>query len=137
MVAFSGLEAALGALNGYDRQQPWSGHYWNGVYPTTNVGKDGLAAIGDGGTDDWFYGELFKKLGAGYTGTERPYGKAIPQIGEWVAKDRDSYQYLVESIRRFPDQQTFAGMIRKAGFSGVGFSNFTGGVAAMHTGRAL
>jgi demethylmenaquinone methyltransferase/2-methoxy-6-polyprenyl-1,4-benzoquinol methylase len=63
--------------------------------------------------------------------------KAIPQIGEWVAKDRDSYQYLVESIRRFPDQQTFAGMIRKAGFSNVGFSNFTGGVAAMHTGRAL
>jgi demethylmenaquinone methyltransferase/2-methoxy-6-polyprenyl-1,4-benzoquinol methylase len=62
---------------------------------------------------------------------------AIPRIGEWVAKDRDSYQYLVESIRRFPDQKTFAAMIRDAGFSNVGFTNFTNGVAAMHTGRAL
>jgi len=63
--------------------------------------------------------------------------KAIPQIGEWVTGDRESYQYLVESIRRFPDQRTFAGMIEKAGFSRAAFCNFTGGVAAMHTGRAL
>ncbi len=63
--------------------------------------------------------------------------KAIPQIGEWVAKDRDSYQYLVESIRRFPDQKTFARMIAEAGFSNVGYVNFTNGVAAMHTGRAI
>ncbi|MDP1737362.1 MAG: class I SAM-dependent methyltransferase [Caulobacter sp.] len=63
--------------------------------------------------------------------------KAIPQIGEWVAGDRESYQYLVESIRRFPDQKTFAGMIEKAGFARVNFSNFTGGVAALHAGRVL
>ena len=63
--------------------------------------------------------------------------KVIPQIGEWVAKDRDSYQYLVESIRRFPDQQTFVSMIEKAGFSRAGYTNFTGGVAALHHGRAL
>ncbi len=81
MVAFSGLEAALGALNGYDRQQPWSGHYWNGVYPTTSVGRNGLSAIGDGGSDDWYYGELFKTIGAAYTATERPYGQAIPRLG--------------------------------------------------------
>ncbi len=63
--------------------------------------------------------------------------KVIPQIGEWVAKDRASYQYLVESIRRFPDQRTFAAMITEAGFSQAGYANFTGGVAALHTGRAI
>lgn len=63
--------------------------------------------------------------------------KVIPQVGEWVAKDRDAYQYLVESIRRFPDQRTFAGMIENAGFKRVSYTNFTGGVAALHQGWAL
>jgi demethylmenaquinone methyltransferase/2-methoxy-6-polyprenyl-1,4-benzoquinol methylase len=63
--------------------------------------------------------------------------KVIPAIGERVAHDRASYQYLVESIRRFPDQRTFAAMIAEAGFSQVGYTNFTAGVAALHTGRAL
>jgi len=63
--------------------------------------------------------------------------KVIPAIGEMVAKDRDSYQYLVESIRRFPDQQTFLTMIQEAGFKRAGYTNFTGGVAAMHHGWAL
>lgn len=62
---------------------------------------------------------------------------AIPRIGEWVAKDRDSYQYLVESIRRFPDQQTFKRMIEDAGFSRVTVTNLTGGVAAIHHGWAI
>jgi demethylmenaquinone methyltransferase/2-methoxy-6-polyprenyl-1,4-benzoquinol methylase len=62
---------------------------------------------------------------------------AIPRIGEWVAKDRDSYQYLVESIRRFPDQPTFKGMIEAAGFSRVTVSNLSGGVAAIHHGWAI
>ena len=63
--------------------------------------------------------------------------KVIPQVGEWVAKDRDAYQYLVESIRRFPDQKTFAGMIENAGFKRVSYTKFTGGVAALHQGWAL
>ena len=62
---------------------------------------------------------------------------AIPRIGQWVAKDRDSYQYLVESIRRFPDQQTFKGMIETAGFSRVTVTNLSGGVAAIHHGWAI
>ena len=61
----------------------------------------------------------------------------IPAIGELVAKDRASYQYLVESIRRFPDQKTFAGMMEKAGFKRVSYTNFTGGVAALHQGWAI
>jgi demethylmenaquinone methyltransferase/2-methoxy-6-polyprenyl-1,4-benzoquinol methylase len=63
--------------------------------------------------------------------------KVIPAIGELVAKDRASYQYLVESIRRFPDQKTFLGMIQKAGFGRAGYTNFTGGVAALHHGWAI
>ena len=63
--------------------------------------------------------------------------KVIPAIGQVVLKDRDSYQYLVESIRRFPDQRTFVDMIEKAGFSRAGYTNFTGGVAAMHHGWAI
>jgi demethylmenaquinone methyltransferase/2-methoxy-6-polyprenyl-1,4-benzoquinol methylase len=61
----------------------------------------------------------------------------IPRIGELVVKDRASYQYLVESIRRFPDQRTFARMIEEAGFSRVGFTNYAGGVAALHQGWAI
>ena len=58
----------------------------------------------------------------------------IPVMGQIVAGDRDSYQYLVESIRKFPDQEAFAGMIRQAGFSQVKYRNLTMGIAALHSG---
>jgi demethylmenaquinone methyltransferase/2-methoxy-6-polyprenyl-1,4-benzoquinol methylase len=63
--------------------------------------------------------------------------KVIPTVGELVAKDRESYQYLVESIRRFPTQDRFAEMIGEAGFKRAGYTNFSGGVAALHHGWAL
>ncbi|WP_225030298.1 bifunctional demethylmenaquinone methyltransferase/2-methoxy-6-polyprenyl-1,4-benzoquinol methylase UbiE [Xinfangfangia pollutisoli] len=58
----------------------------------------------------------------------------IPDMGKAVTGDRDSYQYLVESIRRFPDQESFAAMIRSAGFGQVSYRNLTLGVAALHSG---
>lgn len=58
----------------------------------------------------------------------------IPVMGQVVAGDRDSYQYLVESIRKFPDQTTFATMIGQAGFEQVKYRNLTLGVAALHSG---
>jgi demethylmenaquinone methyltransferase / 2-methoxy-6-polyprenyl-1,4-benzoquinol methylase len=61
----------------------------------------------------------------------------IPVMGQVVTGDRDSYQYLVESIRKFPDQETFAGMIRQAGFGQVKYRNLTMGVAALHSGWKL
>ena len=61
----------------------------------------------------------------------------IPQIGEWVTGDRASYQYLVESIRRFPDQQRFAKLMNWAGFELVRFENMTGGVVALHRGYKI
>ena len=58
----------------------------------------------------------------------------IPRMGQVIAGDRDSYQYLVESIRRFPDQETFATMIRTAGFEQVSYRNLSLGIAALHSG---
>ena len=60
--------------------------------------------------------------------------KAIPPIGKMVTGDADSYQYLVESIRKFPNQERFAGFIRDAGFKRVDYRNMSGGIAALHTG---
>ncbi len=61
----------------------------------------------------------------------------IPKLGQLVTGDKASYQYLVESIRRFPRQADFADMIRSAGFSSVSYTNYTGGVAALHMGWAV
>jgi demethylmenaquinone methyltransferase/2-methoxy-6-polyprenyl-1,4-benzoquinol methylase len=63
--------------------------------------------------------------------------KAIPLIGGLVAKDQAAYRYLVESIRRFPDQRTLAGMMETAGFARVSVTNFSGGVCALHHGWAI
>jgi demethylmenaquinone methyltransferase/2-methoxy-6-polyprenyl-1,4-benzoquinol methylase len=57
----------------------------------------------------------------------------LPRIGQLVAGDADAYKYLVESIRKFPPQAQFAGMIAKAGFGRVKVRNLTGGIAAMHS----
>lgn len=61
----------------------------------------------------------------------------IPLIGKAVANDEESYRYLVESIRRFPEQEDFAAMMREAGFARVGYRNLAGGVVALHWGWAL
>lgn len=58
----------------------------------------------------------------------------IPRLGQLTAGDKESYQYLVESIRKFPKQESFAEMIRAAGFSRVTYRNLTGGIAAIHSG---
>nr|MBX2805243.1 class I SAM-dependent methyltransferase [Hyphomicrobiales bacterium] len=58
----------------------------------------------------------------------------IPRIGELVTKDAESYRYLVESIRKFPDQDSFAGMISGAGFERVQYRNLSSGIAALHSG---
>lgn len=61
----------------------------------------------------------------------------IPEVGKWVTGDRESYQYLVESIRQFPDQDAFKAEIEEAGFSNVTVTNFSGGIAALHFGWAI
>jgi demethylmenaquinone methyltransferase / 2-methoxy-6-polyprenyl-1,4-benzoquinol methylase len=58
---------------------------------------------------------------------------AIPALGGLVAGDSAAYRYLVESIRRFPDQKTFMGLIENAGFERARYRNLTGGIAALHS----
>lgn len=61
----------------------------------------------------------------------------IPALGQAVTGDRASYQYLVESIRRFPDPETFAGQLRSAGFDQVRVRTLSLGVVALHSGWRL
>ena len=58
----------------------------------------------------------------------------IPRLGQVIARDRESYQYLVESIRRFPDQETFLDMLRGAGFGNAKYRNLSMGIACLHSG---
>lgn len=62
---------------------------------------------------------------------------AIPTMGQIVANDRKSYQYLVESIRKFPKQNKLKEMMQMEGFSNVDFENITGGIVAIHNGYKL
>ena len=58
----------------------------------------------------------------------------IPHLGKAISGDADSYQYLVESIRKFPDQTKFAEMIRSAGFKMVTHEDLSGGISCIHSG---
>jgi demethylmenaquinone methyltransferase / 2-methoxy-6-polyprenyl-1,4-benzoquinol methylase len=61
----------------------------------------------------------------------------LPRLGQVVARDRDAYQYLVESIRRFPPQAELAALMEEAGFEQVNWRNLSGGIAAIHSGWHL
>ena len=58
----------------------------------------------------------------------------IPRMGKLIANDADSYQYLVESIRQFPNQETFLSMVKAAGFGNASCRNLSLGIAALHSG---
>jgi demethylmenaquinone methyltransferase/2-methoxy-6-polyprenyl-1,4-benzoquinol methylase len=62
---------------------------------------------------------------------------AIPAMGKLITGDRDSYQYLVESIRKFPDQDIFLNMVKDAGFDNAKFRNLSLGIACLHSGWKL
>lgn len=58
----------------------------------------------------------------------------IPRMGAWIAKSPEAYSYLVESIRRFPDQRAFKELMEQAGFTDVNYRNLSFGIAAIHSG---
>jgi demethylmenaquinone methyltransferase/2-methoxy-6-polyprenyl-1,4-benzoquinol methylase len=62
-------------------------------------------------------------------------GRLLPRLGGLISGSRSAYQYLPDSISRFPDQATLASMMTNVGFESVEFRNLTGGIAALHTGR--
>jgi demethylmenaquinone methyltransferase/2-methoxy-6-polyprenyl-1,4-benzoquinol methylase len=73
----------------------------------------------------------FRSLAAAYC------TRLLPRIGGLISGSRSAYEYLPDSVSRFPDQETLSGMMTAAGFADVGFENLTGGVAALHTGRRV
>jgi len=60
--------------------------------------------------------------------------QVLPRLGQRIAGDAESYQYLAESIRRFPDQETLAASLREVGFERVDWQNLSGGICAIHRG---
>ena len=60
--------------------------------------------------------------------------RVLPRIGAWISGDASAYTYLPESIRGFPDQRALAAELEAAGFRQVGWTNLTGGIAALHVG---
>ena len=58
----------------------------------------------------------------------------VPRLGKLIAGDAESYQYLIESIRKFPSQDKLAGLVGEAGFRQVKYTNLTQGIVAMHSG---
>lgn len=63
--------------------------------------------------------------------------QVLPRLGQSIAGDGESYQYLAESIRRFPDQESLAGMLRETGFERVDWQNLSGGICAIHRGARV
>jgi demethylmenaquinone methyltransferase/2-methoxy-6-polyprenyl-1,4-benzoquinol methylase len=61
----------------------------------------------------------------------------LPLLGRLIAKDPESYQYLAESIRMHPDQETLLGMMQDAGFERCRYNNLTAGIVALHTGYKI
>jgi len=62
------------------------------------------------------------------------FTKVLPRFGGWLSGSKSAYQYLPDSVTRFPDQNELAALMKAAGFENVKFSNLTGGVAALHVG---
>jgi demethylmenaquinone methyltransferase/2-methoxy-6-polyprenyl-1,4-benzoquinol methylase len=71
----------------------------------------------------------FRSLAAAYC------TRLLPRIGGMISGSRSAYEYLPDSVSRFPDQETLSAMMRDTGFAEIGFQNLTGGIAALHTGR--
>lgn len=63
--------------------------------------------------------------------------KLVPSMGDMFAKDMETYKYLVESVKMFPNQEELRGMFIEAGFSQCSFKNMTGGIVAIHQGTKL
>jgi demethylmenaquinone methyltransferase/2-methoxy-6-polyprenyl-1,4-benzoquinol methylase len=80
--------------------------------------------------------EFSKPILPGFRAFAATYcNRVLPRLGGLISGSRSAYQYLPDSVSRFPDQETLAAMMREAGFEEVECQNLTGGIAALHTGR--
>jgi demethylmenaquinone methyltransferase/2-methoxy-6-polyprenyl-1,4-benzoquinol methylase len=82
--------------------------------------------------------EFSSPVAPGFRGAFRFYfSKILPRIGGLVSGERGAYEYLPDSVSKFPDQKTLAAMMQESGFTNVTFRNLTGGIAAIHIGEKL
>jgi len=65
------------------------------------------------------------------------FARLLPRMGDWISGVRGAYRYLHDSVTRFPDQKDLATLLGEAGFTGIHYRDFMGGVAALHLGRKL
>lgn len=102
-------------------------NYARGLQEMLRVLKPGgVLAILEFSQVRWpFFGPLFRLY----------FRRILPRLGTWISGVRGPYQYLPDSVSRFPDQESLAGLMREAGLSKVHYRNFTGGVAALHLGQ--
>lgn len=102
-------------------------NYRRGIQEMWRVLKpDGMVAILEFSRVTWpVFGPLFRAY----------FRRVLPRLGAWISGVQGPYQYLPDSVLRFPDQEALARLLREEGFSNVRYLNFTGGVAALHVGR--
>lgn len=102
-------------------------NYRRGIQEMRRVLKSGgIAAILEFSRVTWpVFGAFFRVY----------FRRVLPRIGAWVSGVEGPYQYLPDSVLRFPDQESLAEMLREEGFTNVRYRNFTGGVAALHLGE--
>ncbi len=124
-------------------QLPFDNHVFDAV--TIAFGLRNLSSVGQGLSElrrvlkpnGWTaILEFSKPVVPGLRSLAAAYcARLLPRIGGLISGSRSAYEYLPDSVSRFPDQETLSAMMTEAGFVDVGFENLTGGVAALHTGR--
>jgi demethylmenaquinone methyltransferase / 2-methoxy-6-polyprenyl-1,4-benzoquinol methylase len=102
-------------------------NYRRGVQEMRRVLKlGGMVAILEFSHVTWpVFGPLFRVY----------FRRVLPRLGAWISGVEGPYQYLPDSVLRFPDQEALASLLREEGFRNVRYRNFTGGVAALHLGE--
>ena len=102
-------------------------NYRRGVQEMRRVLRQGgMVAILEFSHVTWpVFGPLFRSY----------FRRVLPRLGQWISGVEGPYQYLPDSVLRFPDQEALADLLREEGFGGVRYRNFTGGVAALHLGE--
>jgi len=136
-------QRAIPFIEGDALQLPFPDDSFDGV--TIGFGLRNLASV-EGGLSELFRVlkpggmmvvlEFSKPIVPGFRALFQFYfNRVLPLLGGVLSGSRSAYEYLPDSVARFPDQEQLAALMRKLGFADVQYSNLTGGVAALHSGR--